>query len=243
MARLSGVASWARLCQYSPMEEGCALACAAPAALTTLRLIRYGRGTFMNLLRITWFVCVLMLAGAVTEAQTNVRVRGTITAFDGKVLAVQSRDGKDLTLQMTEKTTVATAKALTLADLKQGDYVGVTSMPRADGTLVAVEVHTIPRTATEGHRPWDLQPGAMMTNANVAAVVQAAGSQELTLEYKDGSKKILVPEGTPIVTTVPADASFLKPGEYVFASTEVDANGKMTALRIQVSKDGVRPPQ
>jgi hypothetical protein len=52
-----------------------------------------------------------------------------------------------------------------------------------------------------------------------------------------------VPEGTPIVTTVPADASFLKPGEYVFASARVDAEGKMTVLRIQVSKDGVKPPQ
>ncbi|HEY7494341.1 MAG TPA: DUF5666 domain-containing protein [Candidatus Tectomicrobia bacterium] len=197
----------------------------------------------MKLLRITWFVCVLMLASAVAEAQTNVRVRGTITAFDGQVLTVKSRDGKELALQMTETTTVATARALTLADLKQGDYVGVTTMQRADGALVAVEVHTIPRTVPEGHGPWDLQPGAMMTNANVATVVQAAGGQELTLEYKDGAKKILVPEGTPIVTTVPADASFLKPGEYVFASARVDAEGKMTVLRIQVSKDGVKPPQ
>jgi hypothetical protein len=66
---------------------------------------------------------------------------------------------------------------------------------------------------------------------------------ELTLEYKDGAQKILVPAGTPIVTTVPADRSFLKAGEYLFAATEVAADGKMTALRIQVSKDGVRPPQ
>jgi hypothetical protein len=88
----------------------------------------------------------------------------------------------------------------------------------------------------------DSQPGAMMTNANVVTVVPATGGQELTLEYPGGSQKILVPEGTPILTTVPADVSFLKPGEYVSAATEVDANGKMTALRIQVSKDGVKPP-
>ena len=52
------------------------------------------------------------------DAQTNVRVRGTITAFDGTVLAVKSRDGKDLALQMTDKTTVAAAKAIPLTDLK-----------------------------------------------------------------------------------------------------------------------------
>jgi hypothetical protein len=83
----------------------------------------------------------------------------------------------------------------------------------------------------------------MMTNANVAAVVQATGGQELTLEYTGTTQKIFVPQGTPIGTTVPADPSFLKPGEYVFVSTQVDAEGKMTALRIQVSKGGFKPPQ
>jgi hypothetical protein len=186
---------------------------------------------------------VLLLTSVAADAQTPVRVRGTITTFDGTVLAVKSRDGKELALQMTDKTTVAAARAITLADLKPGDYVGVTTMKRADGTLIAVEVHTIPRTVPEGSLPWDLQPDTMMTNANVAALVKATGGQELTLEYKGNTQKILVPEGTPIGTTMPADSSFLKPGEYVFVATQVDAEGKMTALRIQVSKDGFKPPQ
>jgi Domain of unknown function (DUF5666) len=197
----------------------------------------------MHVLRPTMFFCVLLLTSVAVDAQTNVRVRGTITAFDGTMLAVKSRDGKDLTLQMTDKTTVAAAKAIALTDLKQGDYVGVTTMKRADGALVAVEVHTIPRTIPAGHMPWDLQPDAMMTNASVMAVVQTAGGQELTLEYTGNTQKILVPAGTPIATTVPADPSFLKPGEYVFVSAQVDTEGKMTALRIQVSKDGFKPPQ
>jgi hypothetical protein len=196
----------------------------------------------MNVLRIVVFFCMLALVSTAAEAQTNVRVRGTITAFDGQVLAVKSREGKDLALQMTEQTTVAAAKAITLADLKPGDYVGVTSMKRPDGTLVAVEVHTIPRTVPEGYIPWDLQPDAMMTNANVAAVVQAADGQELTLEYKGNSQKILVPPGTPVVTTVPGDRSLLRPGEHVFLAAQPGTDGKMTALRIQVSKDGVKPP-
>ena len=197
----------------------------------------------MHVLRSTVFFCVLLLISVAADAQTNVRVRGTITAFDSTVLAVKSRDGKDLALHMTDKTTVAAAKAMALTDLKQGDYVGVTTMKRADGALVAIEVHTLPRTATAGHMPWDLQPEVMMTNANVATVVQTASGQELTLEYSGNTQKILVPAGTPIGTTVPADPSFLKPGEYVFVSAQADAEGKMTALRIQVSKDGFKPPQ
>jgi len=195
----------------------------------------------MNVLRIIVFFCGLALVSVAAEAQTNVRVRGTITAFDGQVLSVKSREGKDLALQMTEQTTVAAAKAITLADLKQGDYVGVTTMKRADGTLVAVEVHTIPRTVPEGYAPWDLQPDTMMTNANVAAVVQAADGQELTLEYKGNSQKVLVPAGTSVITTVPGERSLLRPGEYVFLIAQTGTNDKMTALRIQVSKDGVKP--
>ena len=52
-----------------------------------------------------------------------------------------------------------------------------------------------------------------------------------------------MPEGVPIGTTVPAAPSFLKPAEYVFIATQVDADGTMTALGIQVSKDGFKPPQ
>jgi len=185
---------------------------------------------------------LLALACGAADAQTNARIRGTITAFDGKVLAVKSRDGKDLKLQFPESGTVAAAKAITLADLKPGDYVGVTSI-RKDGVLMAREVHTIPRTVPEGHIPWDLEPESSMTNANVAKTVKSVSGHELTLEYKSGTQTIQVPDGTPIVTTVPADRSLLTPGTYVFISAQVAADGALTALRIQAAKDGVKPPQ
>lgn len=196
----------------------------------------------MNLVRTLLLCCALFVISA-ANAQTNQRIRGTITAFEGNVLSVKSRDGKDLRIELTEKATVATAKALTLAELKPGDYVGSTTRKRADGVLVALEVHIIPSTVREGHMPWDLEPDTMMTNANVASLVQAAGGQELVLEYKGGSQKILVPPGTPIATSVAADRSALKPGEYVFLGATVGADGKLTLSgRVQVSKDGVRPP-
>lgn len=187
---------------------------------------------------------VLALSVVPADAQQkSQRIRGTITAFDGTMLSVKSRDGRDLMIELGEKASVAAAKAITLADLKQGDYVGTTTTTRADGALVAVEVHTIPRTVREGHVPWDLLPGSMMTNASIESIVQSTGGQELTLVYKEGSQKILVPPGTPIVTTVSADRSFLKPGEYVWLNAEVGADGKLTfSGRIQVSRDGVRPP-
>jgi len=35
----------------------------------------------------------------------------------------------------------------------------------------------------------------------------------------------------------------IKPGEYVFVAAQTGVDGAMTAARIQVSKDGVKPPQ
>jgi hypothetical protein len=187
---------------------------------------------------------VSVLAAATADAQQKpMRIRGTITAFDGKMLSVKSREGRDLVIELDEKATVAAAKAITLADFKPGDYVGTTTLKRDDGRLVAVEVHAIPRTVREGHGPWDLLPGSMMTNANIESIAPADGGQELTLVYKEGSQKILVPPGAAIVTTVPADRSSLKPGEYVWLNANVGADGKLSfSGRLQVSKDGVRPP-
>ena len=196
----------------------------------------------MKAFRIAAVLAVLALASVATEAQTPARIRGTITAVDANVLALKSRDGQDLKLQLADNATVAVAKAVRFEDIKQGDYVGSTAMKRADGALVAVEVHFLPPTVPPGHTPWDLQPGSSMTNANVEAVVQSAGRRELVLKYKDGEQKILVPEGIPIVRAVPGSRADLAVGEYVFVAAQAAADGKLTALRIQVSKDGVKPP-
>lgn len=185
----------------------------------------------------------LALVSAVADAQTNVRVRGTITAVDGSMLMVKSRDGQDLHLEMAGNAAVAVAKPIKFEDIKHGDYVGATATKRADGAMVALEVHYLAPTVPAGHMPWDLQPGTTMTNANVEAIVQQTGKRELTLKYKDGQQKILVPEGTPLVRTVPGERADLKPGEYVFVAAQAASDGKLTALRIQVSKDGVKPPQ
>ena len=85
-------------------------------------------------------------------------------------------------------------------------------------------------------------PGSKMTNANLQAAVASAGGNEITLKYKDGEQKILVPEGIPLARSVPGSRADLVVGEYVFVAAQAFPDGKMTALRIQVSKDGVKPP-
>ena len=194
-------------------------------------------------IRIAFLAGALALASAAADAQTSMRVRGTITGVDGNTLMVQSRDGKDLKLTLPDNVGVAVAKAIRFEDIKQGDYVGTTATKRADGMLVALEVHYLPPQVPSGHMPWDLEPNTSMTNANVEATVQAAGKRELTLKYKDGMQKILVPEDIPLVRAVPGSRADLKTGEYVFLIAQVKPDGTMLAPRIQVSKGGVKPPQ
>jgi hypothetical protein len=89
---------------------------------------------------------------------------------------------------------------------------------------------------------WDSDPGASMTNANLDAIAQVTGGNEITMTYKGGAQKILVPPGTPVVTFVPGTRADLKPGETIFTSAR-DEGGKLVASRVSVSKDGVKPPQ
>ena len=187
---------------------------------------------------------LLFLALALTTtavlAQGNMRVRGTITSLDGDVLSVKSRDGKDMKLHLTSDAQVAVAKKLALSDIKPGTYVGVTSVQQG-GKQIAKEVHLIPPTAPSGHMDWDLMPGSKMTNANLQAVVNSAGGNEITLKYKDGEQKIMVPAGTPIVGFDNGDRSALKKGETIWTNARVEGDGKLVTNRVQVSKDGVKP--
>jgi len=191
--------------------------------------------------------CVLALAALVAagaaDAQSIVRVRGTITAVDGNVMAVKSRDGRDLKLQLPDNVAVAVAKAVRFDDIRDGDYLGATTTPGPDGSAIASELHYLAPTTQEGQVASDLAPGSTMTNANVASKVVATGKRELTLRFKNGTQKVVVPDGVTIVRSVPGTRADLVPGEYVFAVVQVATDGTMTAPRIQVSKDGVRPAQ
>ena len=94
----------------------------------------------------------------------------------------------------------------------------------------------------EGHYGWDLEPGSMMTNGTVKGAVSAASGRELSIGYKDAANTIYVPPEAPVVTFAPAERADLKPGATVFLAATKTAEGKLTADRVTVSKDGVAPP-
>jgi hypothetical protein len=191
-------------------------------------------------------ISVLLAATGAADAQTPARVRGTITSIDGNVLTVKSREGKDLRIEIAPDANYSYMKKLSLDDVKPGTALGTSAVTGPDGKIVALELHLFAAgrpVPNEGHRPWDLQPNSTMTNGTVSAVVVAGNGRELTLAYKDGTQRVVVPADIPIVTSQAGDRSLLVVGEYAFIAATVAADGRMTAQRLQVSKDGVRPPQ
>jgi hypothetical protein len=184
---------------------------------------------------------LLAFACGAAYAQAPSRIRGTITKMDGHVMSVKTREGKNVQINLAPDATVSVAKKATLAEL-QDKYVGVTSEEK-DGKLVALEVHAIPPAAPAGHMPWDLKPNTGMTNANLATQAKVTGGNEITMKYKDGEKKILVPAKTPVVKFEPGTLADLKKGEHIFTIAKMESEGKYATARVSVSKGGVRPPQ
>jgi uncharacterized protein DUF5666 len=195
-------------------------------------------------------VCVaaLMLAAfaSAAVAQDTVRVRGTIDRVEGPIYVVKARDGTEMKVALAENGLVVALVKATLADIKQGSFVGATGMPQPDGSQKAIEVHIFPeamRGTGEGHYPWDLRADSTMTNANVEQSATSVDGQTLTLKYKDGEKKVIVTPQTVIVTYNPSDRSELKPGAKIFiGAAKKQADGTLLAPRINYGKDGLTPP-
>jgi len=199
---------------------------------------------------LTGFAALMMAVITATAAMaqtTPTRIRGTISAIDGKTVTIATREGSSVKVNLADNWTVNLVAPLTMADIKQGGFVGIASMKGPDGSLNALEVLVFPAAMQaakpgEGHYPWDLQPESMMTNATVATVAPGGDGQTLKLDYKDGTQTIKVKPGIPIVTFLPGTQADAKVGAKVFVGAAKAADGTLTAPRLNVGKDGLTPP-
>jgi hypothetical protein len=189
---------------------------------------------------------LIVLALPMASAQDKpVRVRGTIERIDGAHYIIKAKGGNELKVSLAENAPVTAVVKASLSDVKPGSYVGIATLPQADGSQRALEVLVFPesmRGLGEGHYGWDLQPSSMMTNGSVDQTATTTDGQTLTVKYKDGEKKILVPSDVPIVTFVPGDKGELKPGAAIFVgAAKAQPDGTLQAARIAVGR-GIVPP-
>jgi hypothetical protein len=191
-------------------------------------------------------LCGLTAAALAQAPLPTQRIRGDVAALDGLNLQVKSRAGEMLAVKLAENYAVTAVVKIDVSAIKPGAFVGIATMPQPDGTQLALEVLLFPesmRGSNEGHYPWDLKPGSMMTNATVAdAVAMNPGGRRMTLKYKDGEKTIVVPDDAPIVTFEPGDKAMLVPGAHILVTAAKQPDGGLTAGRVAVGKNGLVPP-
>jgi hypothetical protein len=179
-------------------------------------------------------------------AQERVRVRGTIENVDGNVLTVKTREGQDVKVKLPDNARVLGLEKASIDDIKQGAYIGVSAMPQTDGSQKALHVHIFPdamRGVAEGFGPWDVRPNSTMTNATVDNMVTGTDGPNITVKYKDGEKKIVVPPDAPIVKYVPGNKDALKAGAKIFIVAAVkQPDGTLEAPNVSVGLNGLTPP-
>lgn len=196
-----------------------------------------------------------LLAGVLTVALGGIahaqpakteRLHGTIEKVDSSVLMLKSGNGAELKLALAGNATIVAVVKASMADIKENTFLGSAAMPQPDGSQKALEVHIFPeqmRGTGEGHRPYAPVPNGTMTNGTAAgAVVSGIDGSIITVKYKDGEKKIVVPPNTPIVRYEIGSAADLKPGAHfaVLAATKMP-DGSYEAARINVGRGGVVP--
>ena len=195
--------------------------------------------------------CYIAAAGSLAisgtaraQAPQPTRLRATIDAVDGKSLSLTTRAGEKVTVSLAPDVAVNAIVPVRLENIKPGSYVGTAAMPQPDGTLRALEVHVMPdsmRGVGEGHRPFDLQPQSTMTNGTVGTVT-GSSDRTLTITYAGGEKTVAVAANTPVVTYEPGSPALLVPGAHIILFGNQAPDGKVTATRISVGKDGLVPP-
>jgi len=195
-----------------------------------------------------WIALVigLSLAG-IARAQTApsasaVSVNGKISSITGSDITVMSNSGP-VVVKFAGETVIRGEVPVKFSDIASGMYVGATAEKQPDGTFRASRLHIFSedqRGTGEGHRPLGSAPqsGATMTNANVETVedvaVQNVKGRMLTLKYKGGEIKVVVPADTPVVKRIIGDRRLLTPGSTVSASGPRAEDGAIVASQITV---------
>jgi hypothetical protein len=186
---------------------------------------------------------VIIVAACATATAQTVSMRGTIEKADGNVLTLKSSDGAEVKLTLAENAMIVAVVKASMADIKQGTFLGSAAMPLPDGSQKALEVHIFPeqmRGTGEGHRPYAPVPNSTMTNGAVSdATVVGLDGSTILVKYKGGEKKIVVPPNTPIVRYEIGGKTDLKPGAQVTVNAATKKpDGTLEAARINVVRDG-----
>jgi len=198
------------------------------------------------------FTAAAIVTSLATSAYAQAqRLAGEIKRVESNLLFADGRDGKPITIKLSDKAVVTAVLKATVADIKPGAYIGSGAVPQADGSQKAVEVHIFAesmRGQGDGHRPgWYGADNGTMTNGAVepggSVVSQGDGKDPVfVVKYKEGDKRIVVPPTAHIVRYEVGSKTDVKAGApFAIQAANKQPDGTFTAERINVGRDGGRP--
>ena len=160
---------------------------------------------------------LLLLIGAGAYAQTPAQtsVQGTITSMTAKAFTLAVQGGSDVVVSLDQNLLVLETRPAALAEIRQGDALGVAATRMPDGSLTATSINVFPpelwKNARKGQ--WPMQSGEVMTNAVVLdlATERVAGNT-LYMKWEDVSATIAVPLEAVIHRILVVSMADLKPG-------------------------------
>lgn len=199
-------------------------------------------------MRLLVFALLLIATPALAQplAPETMRVTGTIEAADADSITVRALEGGGThKVFLTKDAKVFGVSNTTLSEVKPGAFIGVGATPNPDGSQRAIRVTVFAesqRGLGEGFRPWDRAPKGTMTNATVAETVKGVDGQVLTVKYKDGEKRIIIPPDARILAYSVGERSELKTGAQVaILRAKRKLDGTWEADRVNVGRGGVIP--
>jgi uncharacterized protein DUF5666 len=178
-----------------------------------------------------------------------IRLRGTVVSVSANQLVLKSDTGA-VTVRLTQPFHFYVRAPSDLSKVKEGSFIGVTTVKQADGSERATEIHVFPeelRGMGEGSRmmaPPSSAGASRMTNGNVSASrmtngtaspsrmsngsVSSTNRSSLVVQYAGGSQNVTVPPNTP-VTELKIATRALAVGDQVTVLATKASDGSLTA--------------
>ena len=183
---------------------------------------------------------------ATSAAAADSIVRGMVKDLSDSVLTLSAPTG-EVRIAVSQPLKVYSREPGDLSRVTNNAFIGVTSVPKPDGTQQATEIHVFPeelRGLGEGSRPMGEQAGggrSRMTNGNVAnsrmtngaarmtnGTSHGAAGGTMTVEYTGGTQTITVPSTVPVTVIAPTTTK-LTSGMSVVVPAKKRSNGTLEA--------------
>src|SRR5450755_3174150 len=100
----------------------------------------------MRILSLTlgsWIMLVAVWAQA-ADVPAPLVIRGKIASIDAKSISIGKADGSVVTASLAPGVSFATVESRRFDQIRDTDFVGVTSVPGPSGMLMAREIHIFP---------------------------------------------------------------------------------------------------